>query len=285
MCCSALDGFCVCGSSLARCAAEQVLPDAPSRRIRPARTTRSPAGDDFAFGYRHLWTPSISLPSGCGFAPRTVRRTTRFFVARASPDHVRLPRAFALGHSPHLSAGGARLATGSDVPCHLTGATWSFHTPDRPRRLPEGRRRDDRPDQNRSPDVRLRTPSSQSRTPSTSSIRTSQYEVGLRSSTHRQFSRAPRTPFRLVQQPARHGDGPPREVTWLRAVCAEALPTRHQEDASPRSLQPTCCHQAPHSSTSSRAPGSHPTVRCFRLAPPPARLYGLWNGDFHAGAD
>lgn len=194
--------------------------------------------------------------------------------------HVRSLPAFAFGHSPHLSTGGARLAAGSDVPCHLTGTIRSFHPPYRPRQFSEENCRY-RPDQSRSTDDRLRTPDSRLRTPSTSSIRTSRSEVGSRQSTLDRLSRTPGTPFRPPQQPACQGDGPPREVTWLRAAAAEATTTRCQEDASPRSLQPTCCQQAPCGSNPSRASGSHPTGRGFRLAPLPARLYVVWNGDFH----
>jgi len=168
------------------------------------------------------------------FASRTVHGTSRFFVAKASPGRVRSPRAFALGHSPHLSAGGARLATGSDVPCRPNRRRPELPPPTRARRRsPEGaRRRDDRPDQNRSHDRGLTPPCSRSKTPSTGSIRTSRSEVGPRSSTLSQLSRAPGTPFRLPQLPACHGDGPPREVTRLRATIAEATPTRGREDAS-----------------------------------------------------
>ena len=265
----------------------QVVPDPPVRRIRPMHTARS-CDHDVAviFTRRHLWTPPVSPLNSCGFAPRTVRRTLRFFVAKASPDRDRSPRAFALGHPPHLSAGGARFATGSDAPCRLFGADRSFHL--RPARfdaLRRARRRDDRPDQGRSLGGVLPPPRSRSRTPSTSSIHTFRCEVGPRSSTLCQCSRTPGTPFRLPLPPACHGDGPLVEVARPRAVTTEAMSTRCREDASPRSLQPTCCQQAPCSSNSSRAPSSHPAVHGFGLAPPPARLHGLRNESVHPGVD
>ena len=173
------------------------------------------------FARRHLWTPPVSPLGGCGFAPLASRRTSRFFVAKASPGHDRSLWVFTLGHSPHLSAGGARFATGSDAPCRLIGADRSFHF--RPARFDMLRRtcrRDDRLGQDRSHEGLLQPPCSRSRTPSTSSIRTFRCEVGSRSSTLCQLSRAPGTPFRLSLLPACHGDGPLREVTRLRAVAA-----------------------------------------------------------------
>lgn len=45
------------------------------------------------------------------FAPLIALETSRFFTAKASLDDVLLLQAFALGDSPHLSAGRAQLVS------------------------------------------------------------------------------------------------------------------------------------------------------------------------------